>query len=116
MDGATVARLIAGHRFHHANERELQNGIAAVLSEAGFMFERERRLAPGDIIDFFLDGLGIEVKVAGSQAEVIRQLHRYAQHAEITELLLVSSRLRLGQLPDSLRGKPIRFQPLIGGL
>lgn len=117
MHGPTVAKLFASRRFHHANERELQDGIESVLREAGYSFDRERQLAPGDVIDFLVaGGLGIEVKVAGGMAEVTRQLHRYAQHADVTELLLVSTRLRHGQLPDVLNGKPLRFQPLLGGL
>ena len=114
---AAVTRLLRGHRYHHANERELQDGIEAVLRDAKIAFEREKRLAEGDIIDFLVDGgLGVEVKVGGGLAAVTRQLHRYAENAAVTELLLVSSRLRLGQVPIELRGKRVHFLALLGGL
>jgi hypothetical protein len=114
--GVDVAALIARHRFRFVDERELQDGIALVLSRAGLPFRREASLGPKrGTIDFLLDApaLGIEVKIKGTLAEVTRQLHRYAGDPSIDELLLVTSVARLARLPDTMEGKPVRVAHLL---
>lgn len=97
---------LAARSFRFDNERDLQDGIESVLKEAGITFERERALGDAGVIDFLVaGGIGIEVKVQGSHPEVARQLLRYADREEITEIILVTSKLRLGKLPETLRGK-----------
>ena len=60
-------------------------------------------------LDFFLDGLAIEVKIDGSLSALTRQVHRYAQHSAVTGIIVVTSLPRLKHLPDAINGKPVRF-------
>ena len=66
------------------------------------------RLAPTDRIDFLLGGVGIEVKVDGSTAQILRQLRRYASSPQIEHLVLVTNRARHRSLPAVIGGKPLR--------
>jgi hypothetical protein len=104
----SLVALLKGKRFKYSNERDLQDGLEDVFKAEGLTYQREMELAPGDIIDFLIEGsIGVEVKVQGSPAEVARQLLRYACCAQVTEILLVTGKLRLGALPEVLMGKPV---------
>jgi len=104
-----LAHVLQGHRYDHTTEKHLQDGLATVLAGAGIVAEREHHLGPGDIVDFFLPnlGIGIEVKVGGTCAAATRQIHRYAQHAGIEALLLVSTKWAVVRgMPPTIAGKP----------
>lgn len=111
-----VTRVIGSRRFRFANEKDLQAGIETALLEEGIRFEREVKLAKGDIIDFIVDDLGIEVKIDGPLTALTRQLARYARHERIAELLVVSSRNGLTNLPTSLGGKRLTTISLAGAM
>ncbi|HWJ71895.1 MAG TPA: hypothetical protein VNX29_01900 [Kaistia sp.] len=64
---------------------------------------REVRLSNEDIIDFVVDGVGVEVKIGGSAPAIYRQLRRYAEHEDIRALLLVTSVAM--SLPAQILGK-----------
>jgi hypothetical protein len=93
-------------RYNYSSEEELQ---AAVADRLGARFEREARLSNSERIDFFdpSSGIGVEVKVAGSRAVVLRQLFRYAGRPEIGGLILVTGRARLLHMPSTIHGKPV---------
>lgn len=107
----TTADLVAALRrcqFNFSHEVDLQDGIEEVLKSQGYGFERERRLGAAGVIDFLVaGGIGIEVKIKGSPVLVIRQLLRYAECMEVQELVLVTARSRLGDLPAELMGKKV---------
>lgn len=107
-DVATVLGAY-GYRFH--SEADLQQGLERVLVQHKVPHVREANLSTGDRVDFLLPaaGVGIEVKVGGSWPALVRQLHRYANAAEISSLLVVTSRARLQvDLPSTIAGKPVR--------
>ena len=116
MSLAAITRALRAHRFRYDAEAELQEGIGRVLTAAGIGFEREVSIGRGDRIDFVAGGVGIEVKRAGGLSAVTRQLHRYAQAPTITALVLVTDRMQLARLPDTLAGKPVQVVSLLGGL
>jgi len=110
-----VSERLSSARFNLASEKDLQDGIEAVLKDIGWPFAREAQLGVHDRIDFLLgNGIGIEVKIDKNLAAVTRQLHRYAQHPSILGLLLVTTRMRLRTLPLEFNGKPARVVCLLG--
>jgi len=110
-----VVAVIAAHRFGHATEAELQQGLAEVLWHAGYSVEREARLSARDRIDLLVDRVGIEVKVGGSVGNVVRQLERYADSEELDALVLASSRRHHLDMPAALNGKPVVVVSLMAG-
>ncbi len=103
-----LVTALRGCRFNFSNEADLQEGIEEVLTARGWRFEREHALEGAGVIDFLLaGGIGIEVKIKGSPVLVTRQLLRYAGCTEVKELVLVTARSRLGDLPDTLQGKRV---------
>jgi hypothetical protein len=102
-----VAAVLSGFRFRFESEAELQAGIQIALSSAGINHCREVILTATDRIDFLVGDCGIEVKISGAAAVVLRQLHRYAQLPEVGSLLLITTRANHG-MPAELNGKPVR--------
>jgi hypothetical protein len=49
------------------------------------------------------------VKIDGATNELLRQVSRYAEHEDVSAILVVSTRRRHSDLPESLCGKPILF-------
>ncbi|WP_051356391.1 hypothetical protein [Azorhizobium doebereinerae] len=98
-----IVELLRRRRIDLTDEKRTQADIEQILVESAIPFEREKRLAPGDIVDFLVaGGLAIEVKTGGSKASIYRQLLRYASHEAVTAMLLVSN-------------VPMTLPPLING-
>lgn len=68
--------------------------------------EREYRLGDGDIVDFFGEGIAVEVKLKGSRRAIFNQLERYAGHESVASVLLVTN-VPTG-MPSQIKGKPVR--------
>jgi hypothetical protein len=60
--------------------------------------------------------VGIEIKVAGRAAPVARQLRRYAEHDQVRQLVLVTTRATLRAVPRELAGKSVLVVWLPGGI
>lgn len=106
-DATQVVAAIRSYRFTYANEDALQAGVAAALHAHGYTVEREVRLDGHGRIDLLVNRVGIEAKIAGSAAEVRRQLDRYAHSPFIDALVLVTGRVTHLNLPEELNGKPL---------
>jgi len=106
----SICQLLLSHRFQCSRELELQQAVATVLTEAKLPFVREKHLSRKDRPDFLVDGcIAIELKIDGSLTEIMRQLSRYAQHAEIKVLILVTTRaMHALQVPEEFCGKRVR--------
>jgi hypothetical protein len=102
-----VCAVVRGNRFRFVAEEELHLGLAAAFEVAGVPAEREVRLSTRDRIDFLAGGVGVEVKVDGSAAQVERQLARYAQSPRLHSLVLVTNCVRHGKVARELNGKPV---------
>ena len=119
---ATVARLIQRSRFTYANEIELHVGLTEVVATEGLPVRREVRLTERDRLDLLVEltgpvHLGVEVKIAGANGDVHRQLVRYAASDQLDELMLVTTlRRHLVGLPAIIGGKPFTPVLLRGGL
>lgn len=100
-----VVALLRGRRLRQNTERVLQDGIEEALRGAGIPHRREVRLSPEDRPDFMIEpGVCVEVKIGGASADVHRQIVRYAEHEEVEELLLVTTR-RQHVMPSEVGGK-----------
>lgn len=91
---AGLCRILEWYTLRFDTEAHLQEDVATVLKVCGIKCRREFQL-PGGPIDFRTEqGIGIECKVDGSPAAVLRQLLRYAEEGEnqIREVLLVTSK------------------------
>ena len=109
----SLAARLEGYRYDLTSEDSVQRGIAKVLDEDATPYDREVPVNGGRL-DFLLGtGVAIEVKLHGSTADLIRQLHRYAKLGEVRSLLVVTTRHRLAQLPVSLGGKPVAVALLV---
>jgi hypothetical protein len=98
--------LLRSLRCLAANESDLQDGLAALLVKADIQFDREVRLAPGEIIDFLVGRTGIECKVDGAMHDVLRQLGRYSESDRIDSLILLTTRRQhVASLPKTLQRK-----------
>ncbi len=102
----SIASLLSRHQVVVPNEAELQRALGGMFAEVGWPFDREFRLSAKDRPDFMVDGrIAIEVKVDGSVADVARQLWRYAQHARVEQLVLITTRSAHKHLPSNISGK-----------
>lgn len=106
MSDIGVVAALRRMRLPLENEKVLQALIAERLGEMFVLFEREKKVSSG-VIDFFLpvEGIGIEVKIAGTRASIERQIAGYAKDGRLREMVLVTSKA-VG-LPASIEGKPV---------
>lgn len=105
-----VVELLRSYRIPFGVEAATQDAIARLFDEHGVGYVREFDLGPTHgRIDFYLpdERIGLEVKTQGSPSAVAEQLMRYATAPEVDRLVLVTGRVRLGQLPPILNGKPL---------
>lgn len=108
-----ICGVLGSYRYSFARERELQDGIAQVLALRGIRFDREVRLTDEDVIDFLVDGVGVEVKVKGSPAAILRQLARYTESSRVAALLLFTRKAQHAhRFPAELGRKPLRVVTL----
>lgn len=113
--GNALALLLSEANLQHVSEDDLQASIKTYLDSKEVYPEREARLSDGHSrIDLLAGGCGIEVKIEGSWANVVRQLTRYAKCREISSLVLVTSRAKHHHIPDQLCGKPLSLVSLVG--
>ncbi|HEY4112879.1 MAG TPA: hypothetical protein VGM17_02355 [Rhizomicrobium sp.] len=106
---AVIATALGRARVPLSDEKEAQAAISQILSDNGVAHEREHRLGPHDIPDFFCTpDLVIEAKMkAARPAAVYKQLKRYAGYDKVGALILVTNRA-MG-LPAAICGKPAYF-------
>lgn len=116
MTPARLESLLRAVRFNCVSESELQRGIASVLTSAGEPFEREVQLGPHDRIDFLVQDVGLEVKVAGAANETMRQMMRYLEYDRVASLVLVTTRSVHRGMPATMRGKTVVVVTLQTGL
>ena len=87
-------------------EQDIHQAVARRLTDAGLPFLHEKPLAPGCRIDFWCEGVGIEIKKGKPRpAALLEQLRRYAVSDEIAALVVLTQ--RSVRLPASVCGKPL---------
>lgn len=111
-----ILAALSAYRIIGQTEKGVQDGIEYALTNSGIAHSREHRLSDRDRIDFLIGNVGVEVKIKGSRAPLIRQLGRYSRHGDIEELILASSvRKLLHTAPDDVLGVPVHKHLLQGG-
>lgn len=113
LTGADVARALAGYRLPVSPESAMQEAIGLAFTAEGIPHRREVTRG-ADRIDFVVGRVGVECKVAGSVADVIRQLHRYGQWEELDEIVLVTTLARHLSVARELNGKKVRVHIVRG--
>lgn len=98
MQLQAIGRLLAGFGYRYGSEVQLHQALASVLGQAGHEHVREYRMDANNRADFWLDGLVIEVKVAGSLADALRQVGRYINLPQVRGVLLATTE-RWGDKP-----------------
>lgn len=117
MSAAEVVGVLARHRIFGLSENVVQVQIERAFRDEGVACRREVELAPGDRIDFMVGSVGVEVKIKGTRAQIIRQLGRYVRSCQVDEIVLAAtSRRILGDVPDEIGGKSVTKHLLQGGL
>jgi hypothetical protein len=107
MTARELHALLSGYQLLSTDEATLQLAIAHCLDLHCVTYEREVRLNADDRPDFMVGDVAIEIKVGGSASAVLRQIHRYAQHDRVKEILLVSTLANHIGLTESFNGKPV---------
>lgn len=92
-----LSRELSQFRYRYGSEVQLHESLAQVLTDAGYHFEREHVLDEKNRADFWLEGLVIEVKVAGTLTEALRQVNRYIHLPHVTGVVLASTIRWAGQ-------------------
>ncbi len=88
-------------------EADLHRLVANRLTECGFAYRHEARIAGGCRIDYLVGDVGVEIKKGKPRpAELTRQLARYAQSECVRSLIVLS--WQSVTLPERLNGKPVR--------
>jgi hypothetical protein len=111
-----ICLALPRYAYRFANEIQLHERIVTVLEMESIPYAREYALG-GDRFDFFCDGVVIEVKIAGSVNNALRQADRYCAHDEVKSVVVVSTRRWQGKRspePIELRGKLVHLVE-IGG-
>lgn len=89
-----VFDVISGQRFPLQDEKQLQRDIFKLLNKQfGKSVERERALDDKrkSIIDFFISGVGIEVKIKAQKRAIYDQCERYCSFDEIKAIILITN-------------------------
>lgn len=113
----SVVETLPRFSYRFSNEIALHEGMAQALTSAGIAFEREVVAGPKDRFDFLVaPGIVIEAKIQGSLAKALQQVDRYAARADVTAVVLVTTRFwgTTSAGIDQLHGKPVHIIKLTG--
>lgn len=126
MRRVTVA--LERYAFRYATEEQLHRGIVEVLEKEGLPFEHEKTVGENRY-DFMLEaGVVLEVKMARSASQALRQIDRYVQATECSAVICVTTKpwklhaqttdergsRVAGGVIEELRGKPVRYVQVRG--
>jgi hypothetical protein len=99
-----LLKILSSYKFNLTDEKDTQREILKVLMENQINFHREYRLDSKNILDFFADGIGVEVKIKGRARSIYKQCERYCQFEEVKGLILITNKT-IG-FPKEINQKP----------
>lgn len=114
-----IVETLPRFSYRFADEKQLHDGIARVLTDHGIEFQREVVATPQERYDFLcIPGIVIEAKIHGAFNPAARQCLRYAENPDVNAVVLATSRF-WGAVPvlrkdPRLNGKPFRMVQLKG--
>lgn len=104
---------LSRHRYSFRNEKELHDGIAQVLRTASIHYTHEWPVDENNRLDFFVGGsVAMEVKIAGSAGDALRQCERYIHLPIVAAVVLATTREWRITRRLSIAGKPVLVLPL----
>lgn len=114
LSPTSLAAVVASvRRLRVANmdrEFDLQGVLAQQLGSDGIPYEREFRLGPGNVIDFYIPGAGVGIEVKKgkphSTARVLAQVERYAAFACV-KAIVVAVEGKVHANATTRNGKPV---------
>lgn len=115
MDLIELKNSLAKYRYRFDTESDLQERVAAVLSDLGLTYEREFVLDPQNRIDFLVGSIGVEIKTNSTLAQVSRQVHRYLSFDSVQSILLVTTKTTHKGLVRAMQGKNLDVL-VVGGI
>jgi hypothetical protein len=101
---SSVIQEISFCRFSLENEKDLQEEIYKRIMAIWPNAVREHALDRKNIVDIFLDGIAIEIKIHASAMSIYRQCERYCEFESVKCLILATNR-SMG-FPKEINGKP----------
>jgi plasmid stability protein len=105
---AEVLRVLAARHYRCSCEAELQELVQTALSDAGLSFQREKRLSVRDRVDFLIEGgVALELKVKVTEKNLLSQILRYAESAEVDAIVVAGTCHSVLRLPARAHGKPV---------
>ena len=107
MDTQEILRALSTLRASAMpGEYDLHRLVAEALKAAGLPCIHEYRLAPRRRIDFFVGGVGVEIKKGRPNArELLKQVERYLACDELREIIVVTQKDT--PLPARVLGKRV---------
>jgi len=105
-----IFKVLKSRSLPITTEKEVQLEIEKLFTEKKISFEREYRFDNKNIVDFFVNGIAIEVKIKGVKKAVYKQCERYCEFNETKALILVTN-LTMG-FPEQLNGKDCYYYSL----
>ena len=107
MDTQEVLRALSTLRASAMpGEYDLHRLVAEALKAAGLPCIHEYRLAPRRRLDFFIGGVGVEIKKGRPNArELLKQVERYLACDELREIIVVTQKDT--PLPARVLGKRV---------
>ncbi|MBY0238617.1 MAG: hypothetical protein K2X55_04820 [Burkholderiaceae bacterium] len=112
-----VVETLPRFAYRFADEVNLHEGMATVLEDHGIAYQREVVAGLRDRFDFLVEGgIVIEAKIKGSLSKALDQVKRYAARADVTAVVLVTTRFWGASQPQALQlhGKPVHVIKLQG--
>lgn len=92
MTHVDLADLIRGARLASNTEEGLQEALHLLLLARGVPHRREVRVAGGRV-DLLVGRVAVEAKIAGSTADLSRQVARYLDGGDVDGVVVVTSRV-----------------------
>lgn len=88
------------------DEFQIHESISEILTKNNIEFIHEYRLAPHCRIDFFVSGIGIEVKKSKpNRTNLIKQINNYINNDSVQAIIVVTE--NGVKLPEKINNKPV---------